>query len=133
VTKQIVTFAIFPKLLKIIDLFDACASRHIKYNIYILAGRKKMVIVTSQPPFRGNEPPVPVKSEVFGRQSRSTQVRLQYQLCLSPNMCQERDRPVNYVVFCVPVLCSSFCLSIHSPFALNFIQASRISVYLRVR
>ena len=56
VTNQIVTFAILPKLLKIIDLFDACASLHIKYNMYLLAGRKKMAIVTPQPPSRGNEP-----------------------------------------------------------------------------
>jgi len=32
--------------------------------------------------------------------------------------------------FCAPMLCSSSCLSIYSPFALNFIQTGRISVYL---
>ena len=39
---------------------------------------------------------------------------------------------VNYVVFFLPMLCSSFCLPIDSPFALYFIQTGRISVYLRV-
>ena len=83
VAKQIVTFVILIKLIIVVDLFDACPSRHIKYNIYVLAGRKKMVIVTPQPPSRGNEPRYPLNRRLFGRQSRSTQVRLQYQLCLS--------------------------------------------------
>jgi hypothetical protein len=43
-TKQIVAFAILPKLLKIVYLFDACASH--KKNMYVLAGRSKMLIVT---------------------------------------------------------------------------------------
>jgi len=79
-TKQIATFAVLPKILKIVNLFDACALRHIHYNMYELEGRKKMLIVTPQPPSRGNEPRYPLNGRLFGRQSRSSQVLLQYLL-----------------------------------------------------
>jgi hypothetical protein len=43
----------------------------------------KMVIIRPQPPSRGNEPRYPLNRRRFGCQSRSTQIRLQYQLCHS--------------------------------------------------